>query len=84
MTANAAEMNSGIGPRLLAYWHDDIGKSFGALMAETDAFLLGRRTYVVHAQAFEPLPPGGIVGPRPLPLVLSRNFCIRSTPRLRK
>jgi dihydrofolate reductase len=46
----------------IPYWHDDIGKSFGALMAETDAFLLGRRTYVVHAQAFEPLPPGDPFG----------------------
>jgi dihydrofolate reductase len=46
----------------LPYWHDDIGKSFGALMAETDAFLLGRRTYVTHAEAFEPLPPGDPFG----------------------
>src|SRR5262245_47774304 len=44
------------------YWHDDIGKSFGALMAETDAFLLGRRTYVTHAQAFEPMPAGDPFG----------------------
>ncbi len=46
----------------LPYWHDDIGKSFGALMAESDAFLLGRRTYVTHAEAFEPLPPGDPFG----------------------
>jgi dihydrofolate reductase len=46
----------------LPYWHDDIGKSFGALMAETDAFLLGRRTYVTHAQAFEPMPAGDFFG----------------------
>jgi len=46
----------------LPYWHDDIGKSFGALMADTDAFLLGRRTYVTHAEAFEPLPPGDLFG----------------------
>jgi dihydrofolate reductase len=44
------------------FWHDDIGKSFGALMQDTDAFLLGRRTYVIHAQAFEPLPPGDPFG----------------------
>jgi len=44
------------------YWHDDIGKSFFALMQETDAFLLGRRTYVVHAQAFEPMPAGDPFG----------------------
>jgi dihydrofolate reductase len=46
----------------IPYWHDDIGKSFGALMAETDAFLLGRRTYVTHAEAFEPLPAGDFFG----------------------
>ena len=46
----------------IPYWHDDIGKSFGALMAESDAFLLGRRTYVTHAEAFEPLPPGDPFG----------------------
>jgi len=46
----------------IPYWHDDIGQSFGALMADTDAFLLGRRTYVTHAEAFEPLPPGDPFG----------------------
>jgi dihydrofolate reductase len=45
-----------------AYWHDDIGKAFGALMQDTDAFLLGRRTYVTHAQAFEPMPAGDFFG----------------------
>ncbi|HEU4721339.1 MAG TPA: dihydrofolate reductase family protein, partial [Gemmatimonadaceae bacterium] len=44
------------------YWHDDIGKRFGALMAGTDAFLLGRKTYVTHAAAFEPMPPGDPFG----------------------
>jgi dihydrofolate reductase len=46
----------------IPYWHDDIGQSFGALMAESDAFLLGRRTYVTHAEAFEPLPAGDFFG----------------------
>ncbi|WP_394827232.1 dihydrofolate reductase family protein [Pendulispora albinea] len=46
----------------LPYWHDDIGRSFGALMKDTDAFLLGRRTYVTHAQAFEPMPAGDVFG----------------------
>jgi dihydrofolate reductase len=46
----------------LPYWHDDIGASFGALMADTDAFLLGRRTYEIHGQAFEPMPPGDPFG----------------------
>jgi len=46
----------------IPYWHDDIGRSFGALMADTDALLLGRRTYVTHAEAFEPMPPGDLFG----------------------
>jgi dihydrofolate reductase len=46
----------------LPYWHDDIGQSFGALMQGTDAFLLGRKTYIIHANAFEPMPPGDIFG----------------------
>jgi dihydrofolate reductase len=46
----------------LPYWHDDIGKNFVALMKDVDAFLLGRRTYVTHAEAFEPLPPGNMFG----------------------
>ncbi len=46
----------------IPYWHDDIGKSFFALMNDCDAFLLGRRTYVTHAEAFEPLPPGDPFG----------------------
>ena len=44
------------------YWHDDIGTSFVAMMQDVDAFLLGRRTYVTHAQAFEPLPAGDFFG----------------------
>jgi dihydrofolate reductase len=46
----------------LPYWHDDIGKNFGALMTNVDAFLLGRRTYVTHAEAFEPMPKGDFFG----------------------
>ena len=45
-----------------SYWHDDIGATFGAMMSDVDAFLLGRRTYVTHAQAFEPMPPGDVFG----------------------
>ncbi len=44
------------------YWHDEIGQSFGALMKDCDAFLLGRRTYLTHAAAFEPMPPGDVFG----------------------
>jgi dihydrofolate reductase len=46
----------------LPYWHDDIGKAFGEFMQDADALLLGRRTYVTHAQAFEPMPPGDPFG----------------------
>ncbi len=46
----------------LPYWHDDIGNSFVALMRDVDALLLGRRTYVTHAEAFEPMAPGDPFG----------------------
>ena len=42
----------------IPYWHDDIGKTFVAVMQEVDALLLGRKTYLTHAAAFEPMPPG--------------------------
>ena len=46
----------------IPYWHDDIGRAFVTLMQGVDAFLLGRRTYVTHAAAFEPMPPGDFFG----------------------
>jgi dihydrofolate reductase len=46
----------------LPYWHDDIGQSFGEMMKDVDAFLLGRKTYITHAAAFEPMPPGDQFG----------------------
>jgi dihydrofolate reductase len=46
----------------IPYWHDDIGKNFDKLMTGVGAFLLGRRTYVTHAEAFEPMPPGDRFG----------------------
>jgi dihydrofolate reductase len=46
----------------LPYWHDDIGRAFATLMQNVDAFLLGRRTYVTHAEAFEPMPAGDFFG----------------------
>ena len=61
----------------LPYWHDDIGASFGALMRNVDAFLLGRRTYVTHAEAFEPLPAGDPFGDlmnAPAKYVVSRTL----------
>jgi len=61
----------------VSYWHDDIGKTFFSLMADTDAFLLGRRTYETHAAAFEPMPPGdpfGDVMNAPQKYVVSRTL----------
>jgi hypothetical protein len=46
----------------MPYWHDDIGKAFFDLMQDVDALLLGRRTYVTHAAAFEPMPKGDPFG----------------------
>ena len=46
----------------IPYWHDGIGEAFGRLMQDVDAFLLGRRTYVTHADAFEPMPEGDPFG----------------------
>ena len=46
----------------LPYWHDDIGKGMVSFIKNADAFLLGRRTYVEHAAAFEPMPPGDLFG----------------------
>ncbi|HTK56509.1 MAG TPA: dihydrofolate reductase family protein [Gemmatimonadales bacterium] len=46
----------------MPFWHDDIGKTFFALMQEADAFLLGRKTYLGHAAAFEPMPAGDPFG----------------------
>ena len=45
-----------------AFWHDDIGKTFVEVMQGVDAFLLGRKTYVTHAEAFEPMAAGDFFG----------------------
>ena len=61
----------------MPYWHDDIGKSFGAMMQDVDALLLGRRTYVTHAAAFEPMAPGDPFGDMmnaPAKYVVSRTL----------
>ena len=61
----------------MPYWHDDIGNAFGALMQETDTFLLGRKTYVIHANAFEPMKPGDYFGDMmnaPAKYVVSRSL----------
>jgi dihydrofolate reductase len=61
----------------IPFWHDDIGASFVAIMSNADAFLLGRRTYVTHAEAFEPLPAGDFFGDlmnAPAHFVVSRTL----------
>jgi dihydrofolate reductase len=40
----------------IPYWHDAIGERFGSLLKDVDTLLLGRRTYVIHGEAFEPNP----------------------------
>ena len=59
------------------YWHDDIGKHFMTVLPQADALLLGRRTYVGHAQAFEPMAPGdpfGDIMNAPAKYVVSRTL----------
>lgn len=61
----------------LPYWHDDIGAQFMALMAHCDALLLGRKTYVTHAEAFEPMPdddPFGAIMNPPAKYVVSKTL----------
>lgn len=42
----------------LPYWHDDIGAHFFQTMSQADAILLGRKTWQIHGEAFEPMPAG--------------------------
>jgi dihydrofolate reductase len=44
------------------YWHDDIGANFGEVMKEVDTFLLGRKTWKTHGDAFDPMPEGDPFG----------------------
>jgi dihydrofolate reductase len=59
------------------YWNDEIGASFGIMMKDVDAFLLGRKTYLTHAAAFEPMPAGDVFGDMmnaPAKYVVSRTL----------
>ena len=38
------------------FWHDDIGKHFFEATSQSDALLLGRKTWQIHGGAFEPMP----------------------------
>lgn len=44
------------------YWHDDIGAHFFQAMSESDALLLGRKTWQIHGDAFEPMKAGDPFG----------------------
>ncbi|HEY7779136.1 MAG TPA: dihydrofolate reductase family protein [Ktedonobacterales bacterium] len=44
------------------YWHDEIGAHFGQVMSESDALLLGRKTWQIHGGAFEPMDAGDPFG----------------------
>ena len=44
------------------FWHDDIGAHFFEAMGQTDALLLGRKTWQIHGGAFEPMPDGDPFG----------------------
>lgn len=38
------------------YWHEAIGAHFGQIFSEADALLLGRKTWQIHGNAFDPNP----------------------------
>ena len=44
------------------FWHDDIGAHFFEAMSQSDALLLGRKTWQIHGGAFEPMPAGDPFG----------------------
>lgn len=44
------------------YWHDAIGQHFFQAMSQSDALLLGRKTWQIHGGAFEPMPAGDPFG----------------------
>lgn len=51
------------------YWDDAIGAHFFQAMTESDALLLGRKTWQIHGGAFEPMPDsdpfGGLMNSMP-------------------
>jgi len=44
------------------YWHDDIGAHFFQEIGQSDALLLGRKTWQIHGGAFEPMAAGDPFG----------------------
>jgi dihydrofolate reductase len=46
----------------MPYWDDEIGVLFDKAMSESDALLLGRKTWQIHGGAFDPMPAGDPFG----------------------
>lgn len=44
------------------FWHDEIGAHFFEAMSQSDALLLGRKTWHIHGGAFEPMAAGDPFG----------------------
>ena len=44
------------------YWHEDIGAHFFQAVSQADALLLGRKTWQIHGNAFDPMPAGDPFG----------------------
>lgn len=44
------------------FWHDEIGAHFFEAMSQSDALLLGRKTWQIHGGAFDPMPAGDPFG----------------------
>jgi dihydrofolate reductase len=44
------------------YWHNDIGVHFFEAFSQADALLLGRKTWQIHGDAFEPMVAGDPFG----------------------
>lgn len=40
----------------IPFWHDEIGTHFDELFNDSDSLLLGRKTWKIHGDAFEPNP----------------------------
>jgi dihydrofolate reductase len=59
------------------YWDNAIGERFGEIMQGADAFLLGRKTWEIHGNAFESMKPGDPFGDmmnNPKKYVVSRTL----------
>jgi dihydrofolate reductase len=58
------------------YWHDEIGELFMKAFSESDALLLGRKTWQGHGAAFDPMPEGDPFGD---PMKAIRKYVVSTT-----